>query len=110
MRFLKIFIVGLSSFLFSSCNLSLTYDYLMQHPERLQKEISRCAISDDASCILVKEAAQDFIELVNERREDPEEFGLKILRAQQQFSKQASSEQFKKIQILYAVIRATSAE
>lgn len=85
-----------------SCDHSLSYDYLMQHPLALKRALLRCGEEDTSACQEVRRAAEDFSELINERRQDPEKFGETILKAQQ------NSTDPEKIKIFYAVIAATS--
>ena len=82
---------------------NFNYDYLMQHPDVLQKEYENCRGQSSAQCEEVVRAAEDFSLLTHQRVENAELMGLQIMQAQQ-----AGDE--KKIKTLYAVIRATSAE
>jgi len=96
----------------------LTYDYLMQHPERLQKEYSHCTQGNDQNtgeCKIIKEAAADFLRLVEERNSDPEGFGSRVMQVQTTLAttKLDPAEQQKEMQqlrTLYAVIAATTSE
>lgn len=81
----------------------LSYDYLMQHPEVLQKQYEQCRGQSTAQCDEVIRAAEDFSALTHQRAENAEGMGLEIMQAQQ-----AGDE--KKVKTLYAVVRATSAE
>jgi len=88
----------------------------MQHPLVLKQMILRCDESDLPECTDVKRAAQDFSQLINERQEDPEKFGMKIMAAQQELANlklqratsQALTEQQQKINVLYAVVVLTT--
>ena len=96
----------------------LTYDFLMQHPTVLQKEITRCQDNNSAECAVLNQAAHDFLQLINDRRDDPEEFGQQVMQVQtrlaelarQPGNKDEYQQQEKKLLTLYAVIAATSAE
>jgi hypothetical protein len=99
-----------------SCKQSdVTYQYLMQHPSELQEKYKACedSASQDKACEIVRTAAKDFLELVNERNQDPEAFGQKVLQIQmklatlEQDSKDYQDEK-QQFQILYAVIAATT--
>ena len=102
--------------LFVSCSYTKSYDYLMTHPLVLKKMMLQCDESDLPECTDVKRAAQDFSELVNERQDDPQQFGMKIMAAQQELANlrlqhatpQARTEQQQKINVLYAVVAVTS--
>ncbi len=97
----KIYMIVLSTFVLSGCKQTLSYDYLMQHPEILQKEYEQCRSQAAAQCDEVVRAAEDFRSLIEQYNEDPESMGLQIMRAQQKGDEQ-------KVQVLYAVVRAMS--
>jgi len=99
----KMSLILLSVVLLSSCRQTLSYDYLMQHPAVLQKEYTRCRGEATAQCDQVVRAAEDFRALIQQRSDNPELFGLQIMQAQQRGDKQ-------KVRMLYAVVKATSAE
>jgi hypothetical protein len=104
-------IVFLMSILLAGCQQKMSYDYFMQHPHVLKKTLEACQYKTDSYCDEANRAAEDFTALVNERIQDPELFGTKIMRAQQALStltKQAYDAQYEKIKILYAVIVETS--
>jgi hypothetical protein len=74
-------------FLLGACHTSPTYQYLMEHPAELEKEAAHCSGADpSAECDIVRQAAHDFIVMVNERNRDPESFGSSILQAQQKLA------------------------
>ncbi len=75
----------------------------MQHPTMLQKEYEYCQGKNTKECDIVVQAAEDFRALVQQRSNDPEAFGLQIMKAQQ-------SGDEKKVKLLHAVVRATSVE
>lgn len=97
------FTIFVCIFVLSSCQQTLSYDYLMQHPEVLQKEYEQCRAQSTAQCDEVVRAAEDFRMLTQQRAENPELMGWQIMKAQQ-----AGDD--KKVNVLYAVVRATSAE
>ncbi len=116
MRYLIGFFLG---FTLTSCHAqSLTYEYLMQHPKQLQQEYTRCTQGenqDEAQCKTIKQAAADFLQLVEERNRDPEEFGSHIMQVQTRLAtaKLDPAEKQKQVQqlhTLYAVIAATTSE
>jgi hypothetical protein len=124
------FVLTLISFLFlTSCQKEENYDYFMQHPDVLYKAVEICQQQNHPFCADVNLASNDFSALVNERAEDPELFGQKIMQEQaravnllqiyqqtQQIgdvgkvksAARAYRSQKTKIKILYAVILATS--
>jgi hypothetical protein len=102
-------------FFLAGCeNQPLTYHYLMRHPAFLEKEMSHCQIeiAESSRCQAVKQAANDFDLLVTERETNPEQFGEKIMRAEEQLANQPSKSeayqsQFDHLQILLAVLAFT---
>ncbi len=100
---LKIFTIFMCCSALFGCQQKLSYDYLMQHPEVLQKEYEKCRAQSTASCDEVVRAAEDFRLLTQQRAENPELMGLQIMQAQM-------SGDEKKVKVLYAVVRATSPE
>jgi len=100
----KIGLISLCSLLLlTSCkNSSLTYAYLMQHPSILQKEMMHCQLTlvENAECEVVKRAARDFSQLIVDRQANPEQFGERILRAEEQSS-------LEQVSILLAVVAET---
>lgn len=97
----------------------LTYDYFIQHPAELQAEMTRCtegSHSDEAQCKIIKQAAADFLQLVEARAKDPEGFGTEIMNIQAALAKNSdvNSAEYKKLlqklHTMYAVIAATSVE
>lgn len=91
------------TFVLFGCQQKPSYDYLMQHPEVLQKKYEQCRAQSTAQCDEVVRAAEDFRLLTQQRAENPELMGCQIMEAQQ------AGDQ-KKVNVLYAVVRATSAE
>lgn len=84
----KIAIIALGSFLLISCNNSFSHEYLLEHPDVLQKELTRCQESGEYTsyCDGVKQAGQEFMALVSARGNDPELFGRQILQAQSELA------------------------
>ena len=99
----KIRVLLLVVVLLSGCQQTRSYDYLMQHPAVLQKEYASCRGQSTAHCDEVVRAAEDFRTLIQQRSDNPELFGQQIMQAQQKGDKQ-------KVRVLYAVVKATSAE
>src|SRR3990167_4126292 len=63
--------------------------YLLQHPSKLRDEIALCKTSkrDFKRCETVVSAATDMQALIEEQQKHPQEFGMRILRAQIAYSK-----------------------
>lgn len=62
-----------------------TYLYLMVHPDYLQQSYRRCvqeAMSPTLQCEIIMRAQGDFTSLINQREQDPEGFGVKVLQEQ----------------------------
>lgn len=109
----KISFLMLSCLFLTSCNNTLTYDYLVMHPAELQTAYSSCQIDDTSSCVVIKQAAHDIGELIYEQTSDPEQFGKKIMVLQEQLQVMQKNaevdhkvydEQLKKLQMMYAVL------
>ncbi len=81
---LKISVACSAIALFLGATTDLTYSYLMTHPTTLEKEFKRCQTADSSmdSCPSVKQAAEDFIKLISDRRESPQGFGKQIIKNQ----------------------------
>jgi hypothetical protein len=87
-QFLKISLMFSGLFLLLGCKHQSSYLYLIQHPETLQSELAKCRNTDSAdTCKIAKRAAQDLVIFNNQRQDNPEKFGLKILQAQQTLAK-----------------------
>lgn len=95
--------VFVCAYLLYGCQQTLSYDYLMQHPEVLQKQYEQCRAQSTPLCDEVVRAAEDFRLLTQQRAENPELMGFQIMQAQQ-------AGDVKKVNVLYAVVRATSSE
>ncbi len=125
----KIFYIAIA--LFASFQVGaksvLDYSYLVTHPTTLEKEYERCQHVSDPNCNVVKLAIGYFVQLVNERRDDPQGFGKLTLASQLQLSnaeilfketaldspnyaaaKQDFENQQQKVNTLMAVIESTS--
>jgi hypothetical protein len=87
-------------FALSSCQQTLSYDYLMQHPDVLEKEYEYCRNQTRTQCDEVVRAAEDFRSLIQKHNEDPESTGLQIMQAQQKGDA-------KTVRVLYAVVRVS---
>jgi hypothetical protein len=73
----------LSCLLLAACDTQEhNYNCLMTHPKLLEKAIRECETVISTKCTLVARAANDFSILLNQRRENPEEFGNSIMQAQ----------------------------
>jgi hypothetical protein len=88
-------------FLVSGCKEKLTYDYLMMHPNTLEREAMRCQFTVDApQCNMILNTAADFISLANAQHNNPEQFGETIMQAEvvvQQFKEKIEVIQQKKL-------------
>ena len=100
-QIIKMCVLFVSVFILSGCNENQNYDYLMEHPEQLEKAYAHCRTQPAPGCDEVVRAAEDFSSLIEQHNENPELVGLQIMRAQQQGNQ-------KKVHVLYAVLRATS--
>lgn len=103
-KFQLLFVMIGNLFLLSGCQQPpLTYDYLMQHPDVLQKQYEACRGEATPQCEDVVTAAENFSALAHQRAENAEGMGLEIMHAQ-------LAGDDKKVKTLYAVVRATSPE
>ncbi len=62
------------------------YSYLMLHPDYLQRNYNQCVqqVVDPAlPCETILRAQADFTALTNEREQDPERFGARVMQAQE---------------------------
>lgn len=73
----------LSTFIFflTSCKPLSTHDFLLQHPDVLEKELAYCQNKEEVTphCDEVKQIAAEFVELSNKQHDNPENFGKEIL-------------------------------
>ena len=63
-----------------------SYSYLMLHPEHLQKLYNQCVqqvVAPELPCELIMRAEADFTQLTNQREQDPERFGARVLQDQE---------------------------
>ncbi len=101
----------------------LDYGFLMTHPDVLAQEENRCEAmpADNALCQVVRQAANDFSLLVNDRAINPEGFGKRVLAAETHLgelqqavqpalpeTKAAYDKQKQELAVLLAVIGATT--
>jgi hypothetical protein len=66
--------------------LSRMYQYLMLHPDHMQKLYNQCVseVTDSAlPCEIILRAESDFTALINQHDQDPERFGAQVLQAQE---------------------------
>lgn len=79
----KIISLSLLSFSVLGCQPKhSSYLYLLRHPDFLQEQMANCQTTQSSVCETVKKAADDYLAMNNQREENPEAFGLKILDAQ----------------------------
>src|SRR4051812_41492063 len=63
---------------------TLDYNYLMTHPTTLGKAYDKCQDNPENSlCPIVKSAVADYVALVKQRGDSPEEYGKHILENQE---------------------------
>ncbi len=107
---LKKYSILLGAILFcASCTENKSYDYLMQHPRKLEKEYSACLHDASAACNTVRRAAKDFTAFLYEQQHHPEWFGEKIMKTQlalsvlnEEMKKTSDAVTLKKLQDEYA--------
>lgn len=70
--------------LLTACQRQYSYEYLMEHPERLSVARERCQRKtlSEQECVLVNKASQDVMALSLQYTSDPMNFGQKILQSQ----------------------------
>lgn len=115
---LKMICYSVVLFAFFGCNQQpMNYVELMKHPAELKEEAANCQMNAGPHCAEVKRAAQDYYTLNNERQDNPEAFGLKILLAQQALAKTKAKgdqkeyeSQLEQVNAMLAVVSATSPE
>lgn len=86
----------------SACeNEKPTYAYLMQHPDYLERSYRACAEQGTSSppCDTILRSQADFVGLINQREQDPERFGARVL--QEEENKAFLRKQFKTAQKAY---------
>ena len=84
MNFIKFCLLSIITVLLAACNNETSPDYLMRHPDVLQREVKQCAETDQnaAHCQMVQNTRQEFVSLVEAMQADPEGFGADILHAE----------------------------
>lgn len=119
---MKNFLSLIFIFCLFGCNQKpLTYDYLMQHPTVLKEKFADCndATSEHQEyCTSVKQAARDFMLLVDEHNNDPIKFGKMVMTLQDEMARlktqndqvEKLKQDHTKLKIYYAVIATTTAE
>ena len=86
--FLKVCTLLVLCLAMTGCNEKQSYSYLMRHPGFLHREEMRCnnmtqkTSAQAAQCAEVKRAATDFMTLASEQQTDPEGFGKRVMRAE----------------------------
>jgi hypothetical protein len=134
MKQIKLFSVLLSAMILAGCHSSESRESLMLNPKKLETEATRCRSDSHLRpfyCEMVINTAEDFNGLINLRSANPEQFGQQIIETQQQLAvtvaaiknvqsanpkdykkidplKQLYQEQSQKLQMLLAVVAATS--
>lgn len=83
-QILKWLVLFFGVFLLLGCKPKSAYLSLIQHPEELQSQLADCQGNNTSDvCKVIKRAAQDLVIFNNQRQDNPEKFGLRILQAQQ---------------------------
>jgi hypothetical protein len=83
-HFFKMMVATVLCFFLTGCEEKpVSYLYLLKHPAVIQSKLTQCEISNEVDCPVVKRAAADYMTMNTQRQESPEEFGTKILLAQQ---------------------------
>lgn len=87
------------------------YSHLLQHPLELKQELQNCQ-SDRTSdhCKIVEKAADKIMTLREEQRRNPEEFGMRILRAEMQESHEPSTANKEQVDAMLGVVGLSSPE
>lgn len=78
----NIFWVAMTCFLCACHEDSSSYDYFMQHPLAVEKVLASCESNNSKDCETARRAEQDFLTLTNDRDQDPQKFGEKIILAE----------------------------
>lgn len=81
---MRLIFLTLALFL-SSCQKDHDHSYLMQHPDELEQMYKVCQNTPQPFCDTVIQAMQDYVKLFHEASQSPVQFGLKVMRAQQQW-------------------------
>lgn len=116
MKFRKIFIVSLFLWL-TGCHEVYTHEYLLQHPNVVQKELKACQQEKEYTsyCDMVKHTSEEFEALIQSCAQAPQAFGQQIILLQmKQGSLQKNSNEYhvvhQQIQTLYAVVASINSE
>lgn len=80
----KLFSISFCILVVIGCQGSSSYDYLMSHPAKLEKELSHCREIGDNSeyCNKIDQIAHEFVLLSNERALAPEKFGKEVMQSE----------------------------
>lgn len=81
----KILVLLCAAIGLTGCNEKLTYEYLVQHPMVLKAEVERCQSGEQpnqADCPVIMNAATNFAAMYNDRQQQPEKFGERLLALQ----------------------------
>lgn len=85
-KFMSLLLVCFCGLSLSACKQgSYTYEYLIQHPNVLEKEYDRCkslqqmTSDQEEQCQVVDRAVNIVTETISEQRNGPEKFGLRVL-------------------------------
>jgi len=79
--------------LLTGCKENLTYPYLMQHPQVLKNAVENCQATKEKSkeeasqCEIVMNAATNLMSVMNEMQENPEQFGQRVMDAENAYVK-----------------------
>lgn len=101
----KFALIAMCTFAMYGCDKKNDYDYLVSHPQVLNTEVSYCQgleneTAEQASyCQTVMFAASNFISVLNEWRESQEQFGSKVLKAQEECVKAAEGVQTARVEL-----------
>lgn len=80
----KFILVLIPTLLLFSCKQEnrTSYDYFMQHPQQIQVFLGNCESSTTPECENARRADHDFQQLTSDRDANAQEFGKKILAAE----------------------------
>lgn len=78
----KFFLLSMTLLLFACHEETSSYDYFMQHPDAVEKVLADCEANTSEDCETARRAEQDFLALTNDRDQDPQKFGEKIILAE----------------------------
>lgn len=83
MNFLKWIYGTIIIFFLSGCQEEKSYSYFLKNPKELQSAYDQCEKEEKPTCQAVQRAMRDYLVLLNSQNQDPEAFGQKILKTQQ---------------------------